>query len=57
MPYLCNLDYVVFGILGASLYRERTIAENGDYCDFKLEADAPAMDYWPPVFSQGKGYK
>lgn len=56
MPYLCNLDYVMFGILGAPLYREHTCFD-GEYCDFKLKTDAETMPYWPPVFSQGKGYK
>ena len=27
MPYLCNLDYVMFGILGAPLRREHTCSE------------------------------
>lgn len=57
MPYLCNLDYVMFGILGAPLFREHTCCEDGGYCDFKLKVDAEPMPYWPPVFSQGKGYK
>ncbi|MGI6463866.1 MAG: L-2-amino-thiazoline-4-carboxylic acid hydrolase [Candidatus Scatomorpha sp.] len=57
MPYLCNLDYVMFGVLGAPLYRERTIASGDDYCDFKLKSGAEIMKYWPPVFAQGKGYK
>lgn len=56
MPYLCNLDYVMFGILGAPLYREHTCFD-GEYCDFKLKTGAATMPYWPPVFSQGKGYK
>ncbi len=37
MPYLCNLDYVNFGLLGASLYRKHPCFEDGDYCDFKLK--------------------
>ena len=57
MPYLCNLDYVMFGVLGAPLYREHTCFEDGDYCDFKLKVDAEPMEYWPPVFTQGKGFK
>ena len=57
MPYLCNLDYVMFGILGAPLFREHTCFEEGDFCDFKLKRNAEPMPYWPPVFSQGKGYK
>ena len=56
MPYLCNLDYVMFGILGAPLFREHTCFD-GDYCDFKLKVDAQPMPYWPPVFLQGKAKK
>lgn len=57
MPYLCNLDYVMFGVFGVPLFREHTCFEDGDYCDFKLKIDAKPMEYWPPVFTQGKGYK
>ena len=57
MPYLCNLDYVLFGILGAPMSREHTCMEPDGICDFKLKADAEPMPYWPPVFAQGKGYK
>ncbi len=57
MPYLCNLDYVMFGVFGVPLFREHTCFEDGDYCDFKLKLDAKPMEYWPPVFVQGKGYK
>lgn len=27
------------------------------YCDFKLRTGEEPMPYWPPVFSQGKGFK
>ena len=57
MPYLCNLDYVMFGIMGAPLYREHTCFEDGDYCDFKLKVGADILPYWPPVFSQDNPYK
>ena len=57
MPYLCNLDYVMFGVLGAPLYREHTCFEDGDFCDFKLKNDAIPLPYWPPVFSQDNPYK
>ena len=57
MPYLCNLDYVNFGLLGAPLYREHTCFEDGDYCDFKLKIAAKPLSYWPPVFSQDNPYK
>ena len=57
MPYLCNLDYVMFGVLGAPLYREHTCFEDGDHCDVKLKLDAEPLPYWPPVFSQDNPYK
>ena len=56
MPYLCNLDYVFFGMVGVPLFREHTCFD-GPYCDFKLKAAAEPMPYWPPVFTQGRGYK
>ncbi len=56
MPYLCNLDYVMFGIVGVPLFREHTCFD-GSYCDFKLKVNAEPMPYWPPVFSQGNGYR
>ena len=57
MPYLCNLDYVMYGVLEVPLYREHTCFEDGDCCDFKLKAGKTTLPYWPPVFEQGKGYK
>ena len=57
MPYLCNLDYVMFGVLGVPLFREHTCFEDGDYCDFKLKIGAEPLPYWPPVFRQDNPYK
>jgi len=57
MPYLCNLDYVMFGVIGVPLYREHTCFEDGDYCDFKLKIGAETLPYWPPVFTQDNSYK
>ena len=57
MPYICNLDYVMFGMLGVPLFREHTCFEDKDYCDFKLKASAEPMEYWPPVFKQDNQYK
>ena len=56
MPYLCNLEYVMFGIVGVPLFREHTCFDGG-FCDFKLKVGVAPMPYWPPVFTQGKGYK
>lgn len=57
MPYLCNLDYVMFGEMGVPLYRTHTCFEDDDYCDFSIRRGAEIMKAWPPVFTQGKGYK
>ena len=57
MPYLCNLDYVMLGVMEIPLFREHTCFEDGDYCDFKIKWDEKPMKYVPPVFKQGKGYK
>ena len=57
MPYLCNLDYVMFGVLGTPLFREHTCFEDGDYCDFKLKIATEPLPYWPPVFQQDNPYK
>lgn len=57
MPYLCNLDYVMFGAFGVPLFREHTCFADGDYCDFKLKIDAKSLTWWPPVFQQGGGFK
>lgn len=48
MPYICNLDYVMFSALGIPLYREKTLADGDDYCDFKMKKDAAIPGFWPP---------
>ena len=57
MPYLCNLDYVMYGILGVPLYREHTCFANGDCCDFKLKSGNTTLPYWPPVFTQDNNFQ
>lgn len=57
MPYLCNLDYVMFEELDVPLYRSHTCFDDGDYCDFNIKADAEVLEGWPPVFKQDNGYK
>ena len=47
LPYLCNLDYVMFGSMGVPLYREKTCASGDEYCDFKLKKGAPVVPAWP----------
>ncbi|MDO4285408.1 MAG: L-2-amino-thiazoline-4-carboxylic acid hydrolase [Eubacteriales bacterium] len=57
MPYICNLDYVMFGELDVPLYRTHTCFSDGDYCDFSVRPEDKILDSWPPVFQQGKGCK
>ena len=47
IPYLCNLDYVMFELLGVPFYREHTCAAGDGYCDFRLKAGAPVNPAWP----------
>ena len=41
------------GLIGTACYTVAALP----FCDFKLKMDARPMEYWPPVFTQGKGYK
>ena len=47
MPYLCNLDYVMFKAMGVPFYREKTCAAGDGYCDFKLKPGAALVPAWP----------
>ena len=50
LPYMCNLDYVMFRSVGVSLYREKTCAAGDGVCDFKLGLSLPPPSVWPPHF-------
>ena len=47
MPYLCNLDYVMFAALGVPFYREKTCTAGDGCCDFKMKPGAPVNQAWP----------
>lgn len=47
MPYICNLDYVMFACANVPFYREHTCADGDGYCDFKLKKGAPIAATWP----------
>lgn len=47
MPYICNLDYVSFGLFGLPFYREKTCAAGDGVCDFKFSRNAPIVPDWP----------
>lgn len=57
LPWLCNLDYVMFGVLGVPFFREHTIADDEPYCDFNIKYDAEPLPYYPPVFQQENTFK
>ena len=57
MPYLCNLDYASFGGMGLVFRRTHTCFEDGDYCDFMMARKGGPLPAWPPVFTQGEGFK
>lgn len=39
--YLCQLDFVLADMMGMKLERTQTIAEGGDYCDFRYSYSVP----------------
>jgi len=46
-PYLCLLDYALFGALGIRLERTMTLAEGCERCDFRFKkGESPSG--WPP---------
>ncbi len=47
MPYLCNLDYVMFEVFEIPFYREKTCAAGDDCCDFKFSKTKPITPSWP----------
>ena len=47
MPYICNLDYVMFEAMEVPFYREKTCAAGDEYCDFKMKPGAPIVPAWP----------
>ena len=48
MPYLCNLDYTMFGALYLPMYREHACSDGDAYCDFKFKPGAELPAPWPP---------
>ena len=48
LPYMCNLDYVIFRSFNVALHREKTCATGDGLCDFKMKCGAPIPDVWPP---------
>ncbi len=47
MPYLCNLDYVMFEAFFVPFHREKICADGDAYCDFKIKPGADIVPSWP----------
>lgn len=47
LPYLCNLDYVMFEKFKVPFYRHNTCADGDEICDFKFKPGAPLTPSWP----------
>ncbi|MDO5718849.1 MAG: L-2-amino-thiazoline-4-carboxylic acid hydrolase [Tissierellia bacterium] len=50
IPYICNLDYIMFGKLGIPLRRNKTISCGDESCDFLFAREGEVADAWPPPF-------
>lgn len=48
LPYLCNLDYVMFKAFNVSLQRRKTCSTGDGLCDFTISRNAPIPSVWPP---------
>ena len=57
MPYICNLDYLVFGNMGLPLYRENVIGCGDECCTMFFKIDQEVQSIWPPHAIRGDGYK
>jgi hypothetical protein len=47
-PYLCLLDYALYGALGIGLKRTQTLAEGDERCDFRFKKGGETPSGWPP---------
>lgn len=47
MPYICNLDYVMFAAFQVPFHREKTCAAGDDCCDFKMKRHGAVVPAWP----------
>ena len=47
MPYICNLDYVMFKAFNLPFYRYKTCFKGDECCDFRFKANAKINDAWP----------
>jgi hypothetical protein len=53
-PYLCLLDYALFGALGIGLKRTQTLAEGGERCDFRFRKRGEMVSGWPPPWLEAQ---
>lgn len=58
MPYLCNIDHVVFAAYGLPYYRTQIIAAGDKCCNNQFKRDSePLQDHWPPHVLKKDGFK
>ncbi|WP_113674362.1 L-2-amino-thiazoline-4-carboxylic acid hydrolase [Vallitalea guaymasensis] len=50
VPYLCNLDYVIFKAFGIELHRTKTLGCGCDCCNFRFIKNGTPREPWPPFF-------
>ncbi len=48
IPYLCLGDYPMFGTIGISLHRTKTIGNGDDVCNFRFYFNEEPRKGWPP---------
>jgi hypothetical protein len=53
-PYLCLLDYVLFGALDIGLTRTQTLAIGNKKCDFRFKWGGETPSGWPPPWLETK---
>ncbi|MCM1487497.1 MAG: L-2-amino-thiazoline-4-carboxylic acid hydrolase [Firmicutes bacterium] len=57
MPYICNLDYLIFGKMGLPLYRNKVIGYGDDVCTMYFKLDENIPNAWPPHGLSDDGLK
>ena len=47
MPYMCNLDYVMYDAFNIPFERTKTCAIGDDYCNYCFKSKGKPTSYWP----------
>ena len=57
LPYICNLDYVIWGKMGLPMYRENALGYGDDSCTMYIKRNEKIPDTWPPHGLRRDGLK